>query len=55
MLHKHLEFVTNQVVARINKNWKAGVDAYDKGENHMIKFADILSDGIVKQFPEKLN
>ncbi len=53
MLHKHLEFITNQVVARINKNWKADVDAYDKGEDHMIKFADVLSDGIIKQFPEK--
>jgi len=55
MLHKHLEFVTNQVVARINKNWKADVDAYDNGEDHMIKFADVLSNGIIKQFPEKLS
>ena len=55
MLHKHLEFVTAQVVARINKNWKADVEAYDKGEDHMIKFADVLSESIVKQFPEKLS
>ena len=55
MLHKHLEFVTSQVVARINKNWKADVEAYDKGEDHMIKFADVLSGGIIKQFPEKLS
>ena len=55
MLHKHLEFVTAQVVARINKNWKADVEAYDKGEDHMIKFADVLSEGIIKQFPEKLS
>ena len=55
MLHKHLDFVTAQVVARINKNWKADVEAYDKGEDHMIKFADVLSEGIIKQFPEKLS
>jgi len=55
MLYKHLDFVTNQVVARLNKNWKADIDAYDKGEEHMIKFADVLSDGIVKQFPEKFS
>ena len=55
MLHKHLEFVTNQVVARINKNWKADVDAYDKGEDHMIKLAGVLSEGIIKQFPEKFS
>ena len=53
MLYKHLEFVTNQAVARINKNWKADIAAYDEGEEHMIKFADVLSDGIIKQFPEK--
>lgn len=55
MLQKHLQFVTNQVVARLNKDWKADVEAYDKGEDHMIKFADIVSDGIIKQFPEKFS
>jgi len=55
MLYKHLEFVTNQAVARLNKNWKADIEAYDKGEEHMIMFADVLSDGIIKQFPEKFS
>ena len=55
MLYKHLESVTNQAVARLNKNWKADVEVYDKGEAHMIKFADVLSDGIIKQFPDKLS
>ena len=55
MFHKHLQFITDQVVARLNKKWKADVDAYDKGEDHMIKFADILSNGIIKQFPEKFS
>lgn len=53
MLHKHLEFVTAQVVARLNKDWKADINAFDKGEDHMIMFADIIVDGIIKQFPEK--
>lgn len=53
MLHKHLQFITDQVVARLNKDWKADTSAYDKGEDHMIHFADILIDGIIKQFPEK--
>ena len=26
MLHKHLEFVTAQAVARLNKNWKADIE-----------------------------
>lgn len=53
MLHKHLEFVTNQVVARLSKDWNGDITAFDEGEEHMIKFADILIDGIIKQFPEK--
>ena len=53
MLYKHLDFVTAQVVARLNKDWKADIEAYDKGEDHMIMFADMLSDGIIKQFPDK--
>lgn len=55
MLHKHLDFLTNQSIARINKNWSADIEAYDKGEDHMIMFADILSNGIIKQFPDKFS
>ena len=55
MLYKHLESVTNQAVARLNKNWKADVEVYDKGEAHMIKFSDMLSDGNIKQFLDKLS
>lgn len=55
MLHKHLELVANQAIARINKNWPADIEAYDKGEDHMIMFADMLSEGIIKQFPEKFS
>lgn len=53
MLHKHLDFVASQVVARLNKDWNADIKAFDQGQDHMIKFADILTDGIIKQFPEK--
>lgn len=53
MLYQHLKYVTDQVVARLNKNWKADIEAYDMGEEHMIHFADLLSEGIIKQFPDK--
>ncbi|MPM66972.1 hypothetical protein SDC9_113886 [bioreactor metagenome] len=53
MLHKHLQYVTDQVVARLNKDWNEDIQAYDKGEDHMIMFADIIADGLIKQFPQK--
>lgn len=53
ILHKHLDLILEAVNARLNKDWKADIDAYDRGEDHMINFADVLTDGIIKQFPEK--
>lgn len=53
MLHKHLDLILEAVNARLKKDWKADIDAYDRGDDHMIMFADILSDGIIKQFPKK--
>lgn len=53
LLHKHLDLTTQEAMDRINKNWAADIDAYDKGHEHMIMFADALTDGILKQFPDK--
>lgn len=55
MLHKHLEFTTQEVVSRLNKDWAADIRAYDNGHVHMLMFADVLSKGIVKQFPDKFS
>ncbi|MHA0856831.1 glycosyltransferase [Paenibacillus sp. CMAA1364] len=48
--YTHLELITVEVSARIKKEWHADILAYDQGETHMIMFADLLSDGIMKQF-----
>jgi len=53
MLYKHLEYTTQEVVARLKKDWAADIMAYDKGHDHMLMFADALTQGIVKQFPDK--
>jgi hypothetical protein len=33
--------------------WAADIKSYDEGHAHMLMFADTLTDGIVKQHPEK--
>ncbi|WP_108672078.1 glycosyltransferase [Peribacillus acanthi] len=53
LLYVHLQMVTDELVARLKKDWQANIDAFDHGEEHLIKLADTLSDGIIKQFPEK--
>jgi len=53
MLYKHLEYTTQEVVSRLKKDWASDIEAYDKGHMHMLMFAYLLTDGIVKQFPSK--
>ncbi len=53
MLHKHLDYTTREVVSRLKKDWAGDIAAYDLGHTHMLMFADMLTMGIVKQFPDK--
>jgi hypothetical protein len=53
LMKMHLSTTTDEVVARLNKNWDADVRAFDAVYDHILKMADALSDGIVKQFPDK--
>jgi hypothetical protein len=55
MLYKHLDFTTSEVVSRLKKDWPADMKAYDEGHEHMLMFADMLSDGIIKQHPKKFS
>jgi len=53
MMNMHLATTTDEVVARLTKNWDADVRAFDKVYAHILAMSDALADGIVKQFPEK--
>ncbi|OXS56718.1 glycosyltransferase [Bacillus sp. DSM 27956] len=53
LLYMHLQFVTDEAVARIKKDWKANIKSFDDGKAHILHLSDALSDGIVKQFPDK--
>jgi hypothetical protein len=53
MMNKHLATTTEEVVARLTKNWDADVKAFDAVYEHILAMSDALTDGIVKQFPEK--
>lgn len=53
MLYTHLALITEIVVQCLQGNWEADIAATDKNEIHMLHLADILSEGIVKQFPDQ--
>jgi hypothetical protein len=50
----HLKLTTDEVVARLQGDWAADVVAYDRVHAHMLHLADLLSSGIAKQFPQRL-
>jgi hypothetical protein len=54
MMREHLDATTAELVARLQKNWDADVAAYDRVHGQILHMADMLSDGIIKQFPAKL-
>src|SRR5262245_48722499 len=55
MMKTHLSTTTSEVVARLTKDWDGDVRAFDAVYDHILKMSDALSDGIVKQFPDKFD
>ena len=53
MMKMHLSTTTDEVVARLNKNWEGDVRAFDAVYDHILKMSDAIAEGIVKQFPDK--
>lgn len=53
MFYTHLKLTTTEVVDRLKGNWVADIKTADTNEDHLIHLEDILTDGIVKQFPKK--
>jgi hypothetical protein len=53
MMNTHLSTTTDEVAARLTKNWDADVRAFDAVYRHILAMSDALSDGIITQFPNK--
>ena len=55
MMRTHLDQTLAEAVHRLQGQYEADIRDYDEIVHHMIMMADILTEGIVKQFPEKFN
>ena len=54
-MRMHLDLTLQEATARLRGDWKADVAAYDAVHRHILQMADVLSDGIVAQFPGRFN
>ena len=52
-LRTHLTLTTDEAVARLQGNWSADVAAYEKIHRHALHLSDLLSAGLIKQFPRR--
>jgi hypothetical protein len=53
MLREHLATTTEEVTDGLKKNWTADIADYDRLNEQILKMADVLSIGVIKQFPDK--
>ncbi|MGH2757803.1 MAG: hypothetical protein ACRDI3_08450, partial [Actinomycetota bacterium] len=51
MMAEHLEWTLAEAVARLNADWDADVAAYNRIHRDILHMADMLSIGIINQFP----
>jgi hypothetical protein len=53
MMHDHLDMTNDEATAQLKGNWAGSIEAYDKVHQQILSMADMLSSGIVSQFPGK--
>jgi hypothetical protein len=54
-MRHHLDLTLQEAQARLGGNWAADIAAYDAIHQHILAMADVLSAGIISQFPRQFN
>ena len=55
MMKTHLEQVIEQAVAELSGNYSASARAFAPYMRHILDMADMISGGIIRQFPSRFD
>jgi hypothetical protein len=53
MMRDHLDLTLREASARLQGDYQADIAAYEEIHNQILEMADMLSEGIIQQFPQK--
>jgi len=53
MMRLHLDLTKEEAIDILDKKYEESVADYDKVHNQILMMSDVLSDGIIRQFPNK--
>jgi len=54
-MRHHLDLTLQEAQARLRSDWAGDITAYDAIHQHILGMADVLSSGIISQFPRQFN
>jgi hypothetical protein len=54
-IQMHVTLLLKEATAQIKKDWAGSIAAFDESEHQAWQMADLLSDGIMKQFPSRFS
>lgn len=52
-LQMHIDLLLQEVTAHLKKDWTGSITAFDESQRQALQMADMLSEGIMKQFPSR--
>jgi hypothetical protein len=51
VFREHRDLAVSEINARVNSNWAGDILAFEQVHDQMVRLSDLLSNGVIFQFP----